>query len=133
MVFDHAGEHAPQWAAISSIVTKIGCNPETLRGWVRQAERDQRKRLGPKGRRSYNALAGTIDGLCRTAVIRRLWAGAVGRRRGPWRTLEAVEFVTLAWVDRFNHRRRFEPTGNSPPAEAEARSHPQTEAVAMVA
>ncbi|MCW2242570.1 transposase-like protein [Azospirillum canadense] len=33
--------------AISSIAAKIGCTPETLRGWVRQAERDQGKRPGP--------------------------------------------------------------------------------------
>jgi transposase len=47
MVFDHEAEHASQWAAICSIAAKIGCNPETLRGWVRQAERDQGKRSGP--------------------------------------------------------------------------------------
>jgi transposase len=47
MVFEHEGEHASQWAAISSIEAKIGCNPETPRGWVRQAERDQGKRPGP--------------------------------------------------------------------------------------
>ncbi len=47
MVFEHEGEHASQWAAISSIAAKIGCTAETLRGWVRQAERDQGKRSGP--------------------------------------------------------------------------------------
>src|SRR4051812_31388368 len=47
MVFDHQGEHASQAAAISSIATKIGCAPETLRGWVRQTERDQGRRPGP--------------------------------------------------------------------------------------
>jgi transposase len=47
MVFEHEGEHASQWAAISSIAAKIGCTAETLRGWVRQAERDQGKRAGP--------------------------------------------------------------------------------------
>jgi transposase-like protein len=47
MVFEHADEHASQWAAISSIAAKIGCTAETLRGWVRQAERDQGKRPGP--------------------------------------------------------------------------------------
>lgn len=47
MVFEHEGEHASQWAAISSIATKIGCTAETLRGWVRQAERDQGRRAGP--------------------------------------------------------------------------------------
>jgi transposase len=47
MVFEHAGEHASQWAAIGSIAAKIGCTAETLRGWVRQAERDQGLRAGP--------------------------------------------------------------------------------------
>lgn len=46
-MFEHAGEHASQWAAIASIAAKIGCTAETLRGWVRQAERDQGKRPGP--------------------------------------------------------------------------------------
>ena len=47
MVFEHQGDHASQWAAIGSIAAKIGCTAETLRGWVRQAERDQGKRAGP--------------------------------------------------------------------------------------
>jgi transposase len=38
--------HASQWAAMSSIASKIGCTGETLRKWVRQAERDQGKRPG---------------------------------------------------------------------------------------
>jgi transposase len=42
-----ARPHASQSAAISSIAAKIGCAPETLRGWVRQAERDQGRRAGP--------------------------------------------------------------------------------------
>ncbi len=46
LVFEHQGEHASQWAAISSIASKIGCTPETLRKWVRQAERDQGLRVG---------------------------------------------------------------------------------------
>ena len=41
LVFDHQGEHESQWAAIESIASKIGCTPETLRKWVRQAETDQ--------------------------------------------------------------------------------------------
>ena len=47
MVLDHKGDHASQWAAIGSIAAKIGCTAETLRGWVRQAERDQGLRPGP--------------------------------------------------------------------------------------
>jgi transposase-like protein len=46
MVRDHGGEHASQWAAISSIAPKIGCTLETLRKWVRQSERDQGTRAG---------------------------------------------------------------------------------------
>ncbi len=47
MVLDGAGEHGSQWAAIGSIAAKIGCTSETLRRWVRQAERDRGKRAGP--------------------------------------------------------------------------------------
>lgn len=46
MVFEHMGEHESQWAAISSISEKIGCTPETLRKWVRQAEINQGIRNG---------------------------------------------------------------------------------------
>ncbi len=46
LVFEHQGEHASQWAAIGSIANKIGCTPETLRKWVRRAERDQGLRSG---------------------------------------------------------------------------------------
>jgi transposase len=47
LVFDHQAEHSSQWAAIGSIAAKIGCKAETLRIWVRQAERDQGRRAGP--------------------------------------------------------------------------------------
>ena len=47
MVLDHGGDHASQWAAIGSIAAKIGCTAETLRKWVRQAERDRGLRAGP--------------------------------------------------------------------------------------
>ena len=46
MVFDHESEHDSQWAAIRSIAEKIGCTAETLRIWVRQAERDEGRRPG---------------------------------------------------------------------------------------
>jgi transposase InsO family protein len=48
-------------------------------------------------RDSYdNALVETINGLYKAEVI---W------RRGPWRSLEQVEFATLEWVDWFNTKR----------------------------
>ena len=46
MVLEHQGEHSSQWAAIESIAGKIGCTAETLRHWVRRAERDQGLRPG---------------------------------------------------------------------------------------
>ncbi len=45
-MFEHQGEHASQWAAIGSIASKIGGTAETLRKWVRQAERDRGEREG---------------------------------------------------------------------------------------
>jgi len=46
LVFEHEAEHESQWAAIASIAAKIGCTPESLRRWVRQAERNQGRRAG---------------------------------------------------------------------------------------
>ena len=46
MVREHGAEHASQWAAITSIASKLGCTAETLRRWVRQAERDTGHRTG---------------------------------------------------------------------------------------
>ncbi len=67
--------------------------------------------VGSVGDSYDNALAESINGLYKAEVI---------HRSGPWRSLEAVEFATLEWVDWFNHRRLLEPIGNIPPAEAEA-------------
>jgi transposase-like protein len=44
MVFEHREKYESQWAAIRSIAEKIGCAAETLRNWVRQAERDAGRR-----------------------------------------------------------------------------------------
>ena|SRR5690349_19002947 len=46
LVFEHTGQHESQWAAIESIAAKIGCTAETLRKWVRRAERDEGRRPG---------------------------------------------------------------------------------------
>ena len=72
--------------------------------------------VGSRGDAYDNALAETVIGLFKTEVI---------RRQGPWRSLEAVEFATLEWVDWFNHRRLLEPIGYLPPAEYEARYYQQ--------
>jgi transposase-like protein len=46
MVLEQQDQHESQWAAITSIAEKIGCTAETLRGWVRQGERDAGRRPG---------------------------------------------------------------------------------------
>ncbi len=46
MVQEHRGEHPSMWAAIESIAPKIGCVPQTLLDWVKQAEIDAGARPG---------------------------------------------------------------------------------------
>ena len=46
MVQEHVREYPSQWGAIASIAQKIGCSGETLRKWMRQAERDAGQRPG---------------------------------------------------------------------------------------
>ena len=80
--------------------------------------------VGSVGDSYDNALAETINGLYKAEVI---------HRRGPWRTLEAVEYATLEWVDWFNNRRLLEPIGHVPPAEAEAAYYRELEELTPIA
>lgn len=41
LVFEQQDDYESQWAAIVSVAEKIGCTSETLRKWVRAAERQQ--------------------------------------------------------------------------------------------
>jgi len=47
MVKEHTVETGSQWGAITAVASKIGCTDETLRLWIRQAERDAGVRPGP--------------------------------------------------------------------------------------
>ena len=90
----------------------------------RLAEAGIEPSVGSVGDSYDNALAESINGLFKAEVI---W------RRGPWRSMEAVEFATLEWVDWFNKRRLLEPIGNVPPAEAEEKYYAALEEPAMAA
>jgi transposase InsO family protein len=72
--------------------------------------------VGSQGDAYDNALAESVIGLFKTEVI---------RRKGPWRSLEPVEFATLVWVDWFNNHRLLGPIGDMPPAEFEAQYYAQ--------
>jgi len=96
----------------------------SIRYTERLAEAGIEPSVGSVGDSYDNALAESVIGLFKTEVI---------RRRGPWRSLEGVEFATLEWVDWFNNRRLLEPIGNIPPAEAEARYYAAQETTALAA
>ena len=68
-------------------------------------------------------VTGTIFGIYKAELI---------HRKGPWRSLEDVEFATLEWVDWFNNRRLLEPLGYLPPAEFEDAYYRSQETPAMV-
>ena len=55
MVLDHEHEYGSQWEAIRSVAEKLGPTAETVRKWVRQAERDTGRRVGPIERRAGRA------------------------------------------------------------------------------
>jgi transposase InsO family protein len=80
--------------------------------------------VGSTGDSYDNAMAETIIGLFKTEVI---------HARGPWRSLDAVEYATLEWVDWFNNRRLLEPIGYVPPAEFEAEYYRQQSGLAIAA
>jgi transposase InsO family protein len=80
--------------------------------------------VGSVGDSYDNALAETINGLYKAEVI---------YRRGPWKSMEAVEFATLEWVDWFNNRRLLSSIGNVPPAEAEAEYYASMEELKIAA
>jgi len=95
----------------------------SIRYTERLAEAGIEPSVGSVGDSYDNALAETLNGLCKAEVA----------HRQSWRNHEALELATLAWVDWLNHRRLLEPIGNIPPAEAEANYYRQQTGLSMVA
>jgi putative transposase len=98
----------------------------SIRYTERLADAGIESSVGSVGDSYDNALAETINGLYKTEVIRH-------PERGPWKTIDDVEYATLEWVDWFNNRRLLETIGDMPPAEFEKRYYAQIEGSAMVA
>jgi transposase InsO family protein len=96
----------------------------SIRYTERLAEAGIEPSVGSRGDSYDNALAESVIGLFKTEVI---------RRRGPWRSLEDVEFATLEWVWWFNYHRLLEPIGYVPPVEYEEAYYRRQEGQAEVA
>ena len=47
MVVDHLDSYASLTAAVRDISAKLGCSPDSLRVWYKQARRDAGKEAGP--------------------------------------------------------------------------------------
>jgi transposase InsO family protein len=102
----------------------MGSQYLSIRYSERLAEAGMESSVGSR-RDSYdNAMAETINGLYKAELI---------HLRGPWRTVDDVEFATLEWVHWLNHRRLLQPIGDIPPAEFEATYYQREAESAMVA
>jgi putative transposase len=82
---------------------------------------------------SADLLCKSPAGQCMAETINGLYKAEVIHRLGPWKTMAAVEWETLKWVDWFNNRRLLGPIGYIPPAEAEERYYAQLNTLDMVA
>jgi len=98
----------------------------SIRYTERLADAGIESSVGSVGDSYDNALAETINGLYKTEVIRH-------PQRGPWKTIDEVEYATLEWVDWFNNRRLLESIGDLPPIEFEKQYYEKIEESAMVA
>jgi putative transposase len=96
----------------------------SIRYSERLAEAGMESSVGSRGDSYDNAMAETINGLYKAELI---------HKRGPWKTVDEVEFATLEWVDWFNNRSLLGPIGDIPPAEFEATYYRQEIGSAMVA
>ena len=96
----------------------------SIRYSERLAESGIEPSVGSTGDSYDNALAESLNGLYKAEVI---------HRRGPWRTVDDVEFATLEWVDWFNNRRLLEPIGDIPPIEFERAYYDRQQTLAIAA
>ncbi len=47
LVMEHRDDYQSEAAALTAIAGQLGCSPDSLRTWVRQAQRDDGERPGP--------------------------------------------------------------------------------------
>jgi hypothetical protein len=112
----------PAWIP-SWHISVVGRNT-SIRYTERLAEVGIAASVGTTGDSYDNALAETINGPYKTELI---------KRRGPWRTVDHVQYGTAEYINWFNHRRLYEYCGDIPPVELEMAYYAQQRAHATAA
>ena len=96
LVLEHQGERDSQWAAIVSVSSKVGYSAETLRKWVRQAERDEGRCAGLDPDAFKEILEGRVPDGTGHRLGRKQKDGTLAHRPGRDVTLSAPKSVSLA-------------------------------------
>jgi transposase-like protein len=112
LLLEHKGEYPSEWSAMVSIAAKIGCTGETLRHWVRQAERGQGLRPGTTSeeRERIKALEREVREL---RQANRLWLSDF-TYVSTWSGFVYVAFVIDAFARRIVGWRASDPAPNVP-------------------
>jgi putative transposase len=92
----------------------------SIRYTQRLAEAGAFPSVGSTGDSYDNALAESTIGQIKAELI---------KPRGPWRTVEQLEYALFEYLDWWNHRRLHAEIGMIPPAEKEATYHAQPPAL----
>jgi putative transposase len=93
----------------------------SIRYTERLAEAGAVPSVGSRGDSYDNAMAESTIGQIKAELI---------YRRGPWRTVEQLEYALFEYLDWWNHRRLHGQIGLTPPAEKEDAYHAQPPALA---
>jgi putative transposase len=107
LVREHQHEHESEWAAMGSIAAKIGCTAETLRRWIRQAEKDsgEREGLSTAEREQIKALEREVRELRQANEILRKASAYFAQAELARPPLEAMK----AFIDEHHHVYGVEP------------------------
>ena len=98
-----------------------GSQYTSIRYTERLAEAGAVPSVGSRGDSYDNAMAESTIGQIKAELV---------YRRGPWRTVEQLEYALFEYLDWWNHRRLHGEIGLVPPAEKEANHYAQPPALA---
>ena len=97
LVQEHRGEYPSLWAAIESIAPKIGCVPQTLHEWVKQAEVDAGARPGVSTTEAQRikVLEREVKELRRANEILKLASAFFAQAVAPWGSSRSARLCRL--------------------------------------